>query len=352
MIGQYLLYITGGFMILASLMPYVRSDYWVFRIFEYPRLQKWGITALVILAYILYMDLETPFQWGFLIALLVNLAHLSYQIYPFLPIAKVQMARAVASQPEQEISLLISNVLQDNKVKDRLISLIQARQPHIIVLSETDAQWAKAMEAIHADYPYRVAEPLDNTYGIMLFSKYELTDTEINYIVEEDVPSIFAKIRLPSGKLVQLYCLHPTPPVPQENPRSTERDKEILIVGKMAKKSKLPVIVAGDLNDVAWSYTTKLFQDISGLLDPRRGRGFYNTFNARHFFFRYPLDHVFSSAEFHLLEIERLPDINSDHFPMWVKMVYIPNVTQDQEIPQADKEEKELAEKKINTPTD
>ncbi|MPR35842.1 endonuclease/exonuclease/phosphatase family protein [Salmonirosea aquatica] len=352
MIVPILLYSLGGFIILATLIPFIRNDYWIFRVFEYPRLQKWVITLLILSAYALLTDFQAWYQWGFLTALLANLIYLSYQIYPFLPIAKRQMKQADLSDAGSKFSLMIANVLQDNEDKERLLSLIKTRKPDLIVLSETDSSWADAMTAIHDDYPFRKAKVQDDTYGIMLFSQLEIIESEIQYLVEDHIPSIFAVAKLPSGEPFQIICIHPTPPVPGENVRSTERDKEILLVGKLAKKSSLPVIVTGDLNDVAWSYTNALFQSTSGLLDPRRGRGFYNTFHAHHRFFRYPLDHIFCSTHFQLAEIERLPDIGSDHFPMWVELVYVPNQTYEQEEPETDDQDEELAEEKISKPTD
>lgn len=108
-----------------------------------------------------------------------------------------------------------------------------------------------------------------------------------------------------------------------------------------------PVVVMGDLNDVAWSYTTELFGKVSGLLDPRRGRGFFNSFNAKYFFLRFPLDHIFCSQDFALGGITRLSSCGSDHFPMCVELQYSPAAVAVNEKPQADTEDMRLAQEKI-----
>ncbi|TDB62295.1 endonuclease/exonuclease/phosphatase family protein [Arundinibacter roseus] len=352
MIASYLLYFTSCFLVLATLLPLVKNDHWIFRIFEYPFLQKWVLSIAVLLWSVFDSTYQGIFEWIVPLTMGVNLLYLSYKIYPFLPLAKHQLVSAKKVDPDKTFSLMIANVYQPNQEFDRLLTLIRSKKPNLLVLSETDQSWADALQSIHEEYPYRVLHPLDNTYGILLYSQFELDEADVHFLVEDDVPSIFTRVRLPSGQFFQLYAIHPTPPAPQENPRSTERDKEILMIGKLAKKNTLPVVVAGDLNDVAWSYTTQLFQNISGLLDPRRGRGFYNTFHARYPFFRYPLDHVFCSEHFQLVEIEKLPDIGSDHFPMWIRLLCEYTPKNGEEAPEADQEDKELAEEKLAKPTE
>ncbi len=346
-----LLYFLSLFILIVTFIPFIRSDYWAFRVFDYPRLQKWFINLAVLLAFSFIVNFEHWYDWALLGGLIANFLYLSYLIYPFLPIAPTEVKLATPQSSGSRFSLMISNVLEDNPHKDRLLTLIRERMPDLLVLSETGHVWAGAMHAIDAEYPYRAAKVLDNTYGIMLFSRLEILESEIRFLVEDDVPSIFAKIRLADGGTFQLICIHPTPPVPGENTRSTERDKEILMVGKIAKESALPVIVTGDLNDVAWSYTNDLFQRTSGLLDPRKGRGFFNTFHAEHRFMRYPLDHIFCSPHFQLVHLERLPYIGSDHFPMWVELAYEPTEASQQRQPAADQETEAEAQKKMAKPT-
>jgi hypothetical protein len=80
----------------------------------------------------------------------------------------------------------------------------------------------------------------------------------------------------------------PRPPVPPTP--SYGRDAELVLIGREIDGASRPAVVAGDLNDVAWSSTTTLFQKISGTLDPRVGRGLYNSFHAKSPLLRFPLD--------------------------------------------------------------
>jgi hypothetical protein len=99
------------------------------------------------------------------------------------------------------------------------------------------------------------------------------------------------------------------------------------------------VIVAGDLNDVAWSHTSRLFRRLSRLVDPRVGRGFYNSYHAQCVWMRWPLDHVFYSPDFLLRGLRRLPAFGSDHFPLLIELAYHPRAATVQEVDEPERDD-------------
>lgn len=338
------LYIFSFLLSLVVLLPLIKKDFWIFRVFDYPRLQKFVIIAIVLSLWAVYFNSTLLIiDWCIMFFLAITLLHLAYVILPFTFLSKTMIARAALSN-KKPLSILVSNVYQYNSSYSKLLSLIDKRNPDIIFLVETDDKWLNAVKSLRKTHPHTIEIPKDNTYGLLFFSKLPIVKQEINYLIDDEIPSIIADIAY-DDQTVRLYGLHPTPPVPQENKFSTDRDAEILMVGKMAKAYNKPCLVMGDMNDVAWSYTTELFLKTSELLDPRRGRGMYSTFNAKKILLRWPLDHYFLSSHFRLVKMKVEKPIDSDHFPISISVI-IANEDESEKMT-ADNADKELANEKI-----
>ena len=337
-------------LIVAVLLPFVRNDYWVFRILEYPRYQKFILCCLVLTGFIFLNEFTDTFTLVTFIIISLCVIYLTYKISPYTPLAKFEMKSIKALDKKNQIKLFSANVYQENTKYQKMITQIRECDPDIIMLMEPDTSWEYEMDILIKDYPHYLKVPLSNTYGILFYSRLQIAEGAIKYLVDKEVPSIEATIKLPSGQLVKIWGLHPKPPVPGEDNRSTAKDKEIMKIAFKAKDEPLPVIVMGDLNDVAWSYVTKLFRKTSGLLDPRRGRGFYSTYSANNWFMRFPLDYVFCSAHFGLIRMKKLPHNGSDHFAMFSHFEFQPRLQHIQQKPTADAEEIGEAKKKADQP--
>lgn len=342
-------YTLAIILIISSFIPLIKNDYWTFRVFEFPRVQKLILTIISTLIVIGYCSAGT-FKFIVVFFLTGTIIYLFRQILPFTPLGKKQILKTDIVNSENDLKLMISNVFEDNTNYEGCLNEIKKANPDVVLLLETNSVWDRETSVLEMSFPYYVKVPQENTYGMILYSKFPLHNASVRFLVEDDIPSIHTEVELPSGQRIQVYCLHPTPPVPNENPRSTERDKELLMVAKLSKKQVLPVIVCGDMNDVAWSYTTELFLKISGLLDPRRGRGMINTFHAHYPLMRFPLDHVFCSTDFKLLKLKRLNNFQSDHFPIFIQLQFEKKAATEQEDKKmvADADEKQEAEEKIN----
>ncbi|MDF1606697.1 endonuclease/exonuclease/phosphatase family protein [Hoeflea sp. YIM 152468] len=304
--------------LVASLVPLLPFGHGLVRSFDFGRLQVIGVSASVIIVAVLFGSLTPPLIAAVIMAGVASAIQLVY-VVRFTPLWPVQTASfAGDSDAVPMISVLACNVKQGNRDYQRVIDLVRDTEPDIAVFMETDQAWADALRPCLSGYRERIEQPQQDSYGMILASRFPLAAHEVQFLLNEEVPSIFCLVELPGGRRVRLIALHPEPPLPNRD--TLGRDAEILIVAKKARGENLPVIVTGDLNDVAWSRTTRRFLRISGLLDPRQGRGMFNSFDARYWFLRWPLDHIFHSHHFELVSLARQRFVGSDHFPMFYRL--------------------------------
>ena len=328
LLGAALLFIVG------TILPLLNHDHWTVRLFDFPRLQL-AVGGGLTLGGLAYVGPSSVVDYAAILGLAAGLVYQIDHILPYTPLALLQVQPAETTARGERVSLLICNVEVENRDADPILELIEKNAPDLVLAVETDEWWTECFGVLEETYPHVVKQPQDDAYGMLLCSKYPLRDAEVRFLVEDHVPSIHAQVELPS-ETVFVHCMHPRPPHPTHDPDTTERDAELLHLAREIQGRDAPTIVAGDLNDVSWSYTTRLFQRISGLLDPRIGRGIYSTFHARYPLFRYPLDHAFHSTHFKLADLQILPYVGSDHFPVYVELQYEPEAPADHAEPTAD----------------
>nr|WP_136251315.1 endonuclease/exonuclease/phosphatase family protein [Ningiella ruwaisensis] len=317
--GAVAIAVTMSFVcLIVTVLSILPFDHWLFRAWEFPRLQ---ISIICIVNILVLMSLNASyFEAVSTLCVVLNALVLLFQghwILPYTPFYKSEIRRS--KSPKVQLSVLTSNVLMHNRQAFKLIELVNKHQPDILITLESDIWWQQQLDDGLDDYPHRVPVPLDNLYGMHLYSKHPLSNVDVLYRIKNDIPSITCNIEI-DEQSIRAFFVHPEPPSPTEAETAKPRDKELLLYAKEAALSKQPLIVTGDLNDVAWSPTTQAFREKSGLLDPRIGRGFFNTFHAQHIWARWPLDHIFVSEHFSLVEMKRLPSIGSDHFPLFTKL--------------------------------
>lgn len=326
MLAVWIIATITALLSITTLLPRSDKTVWWVRVWDFPRLQQSAIAALLLLASAYFLPIDAYSTWLLVAIQLACGAWHLWWIFPYTPLASRTVQRYRRPRHEQQVDehirILTVNVLEPNRNAIELIQTINQQRPDIIIAVETDSWWEQQLTDIEDDLPHVLRQPQNNLYGMMVYSKWPLANVEVTELVQQGIPSMHFDLQLPT-RTVRMHCVHPAPPSPTENDKSKQRDTELLMVAKMAAQESGPVIVTGDLNDVAWSKSTRAFLRTSQLLDPRIGRGIYNTFHANVPLMRWPLDHVFHSEHFLLVELRRLPAFGSDHFPLLAELALL-----------------------------
>ncbi len=232
---------------------------------EFPRLQIAAIISLLIAGHIFestyYAQIDS-LAVIIVAGLTVSLIYQVIWIIPYTPLYKREVRHVEVESASQKLSVLSSNVYMPNDDFRKLIEHVRNKQPDFLVTLESNEKWQKGISEIESEYPYRKFCPLENLYGMHLYSKLPFEEISLRFLIEEDVPSMKVKINH-HGQDVTLY------------------------------------------------------------FDPREGRGFFNTFHAKYPLVKWPLDHVFHSEHFALVNIEKLESIGSDHYPLYTELALI-----------------------------
>ncbi|WP_034259397.1 endonuclease/exonuclease/phosphatase family protein [Aequorivita capsosiphonis] len=312
-----ILHILIIFFVVSPFFPATGLPHWFFRTADFVRLQLLFI-QFVLLGLFFYLENDyTIFSW---ILLSTLVASILYQVFKVFPYSSLFPRRRSHDASDGHVSILAGNVLQTNSNYQDFIKEIKRFDPDLVLAMETNKDWENGLAQIENKYPFTVKATLENFYGMQLYSKKKLENIEVRYQIEDDKPSIFFDFPTEGNPPIFFCCLHPAPPSPTENETSKEADAELMLTGKNIRNEDKPTVVCGDMNDVVWSRTTRLFKKMTGMIDPRVGRGFFSTFHADYFFLRFPLDHLFHTRDLYVGKMIRSKNFGSDHFAMYYEI--------------------------------
>lgn len=320
----YFTIFIGTVLIVLSLLSLLHDlPWWYSKVLDFPRVQYW-ILALIFL--ILFIGLNKKWKYPavfFVLGLLTSFYIHSVRILPYWFGEETVPDASNNYEKDKAVGIMLANILIKNEEYDRFLKAVQKQQPDMLLVMEVNQEWVNHIMNLKDEYPYVISRPNDEAYGMILFSKLPLSNIEVKYLSHDFVPSFHADVELNSGKKFRFHGVHPVAPVPSSKYPDNQGEKEVALikVGNMVAEGKKPSIVAGDFNDVSWSHTSRMFGHDGKLRNVRIGRGLFNSFDATSKVMRWPLDHYFVTKEFQLVELKRLSEIGSDHFPMYAKFV-------------------------------
>lgn len=218
-----------------------------------------------------------------------------------------------------QIKLMSFNVFAVNPTMDAAIDCIKEHDPDVVLVIEYANTWKKHVDTLLEFYPYRVDELRWHGFGIVLLSKFELSETQVVQTVNAatDAPLIISTIKV-GDQEVRLFAAHLL--APMDPMRMDFRNQQLVeIADLIGDSSKQPTILVGDFNCVPWSSHMQRLLQQTELRDTRRGIGYHASWPTDRFFMRIPIDHAFVSDHIHVKSRKLLGQTGSDHFPVLVE---------------------------------
>ncbi|TRD10648.1 hypothetical protein FGU71_01370 [Erythrobacter insulae] len=302
------LFCTAIAAITATIISLVQTDWWVIRALDLVREPAlYVFAALALTSAIFGQSLRVWSAGLFAIAACIN----AWCIWPYSRFAAPDLELVGTAGDERCFSALSANVKMENREFAGVIDQLDAYDPDLIFLTETNQAWIDALKPVLSRYPNVSTHPQDDTFGKVFASRLATIDTDFIEQPGEDTPTFYALLKASDTGTVRFTGLHPKAPLPGQN--TQERDQSIQRAADKAGTAVTGAIVMGDFNDVPWSRTTSDFRERGEWKDPRIGRGTYPTFPSFLLPIGWPLDQVMVKGDVQVRMLKVLAGSGSDH---------------------------------------
>jgi endonuclease/exonuclease/phosphatase (EEP) superfamily protein YafD len=270
------------------------------------------------------LDLLAHFRWQYLLASVVAVAWALLQkqrllaalAVPTLLLNGVLVGR-LALHPEVSadevagdfsLHVVSLNVLMSNPGQQAALDYLMACDADVISLLEVDQRWVDAMEPLQKKYPYHIAHPRPDNFGVEMFSRIPWEQAAV---LQLGKPSIEVKLTHQGRRLV-IIGTHPMSPGGAG--RSLKRDRQLQQLAAHVEQLREPVLLIGDLNATPWSAGMRIIT--SGRLGFRSlAAPWEPTWRAR-WPVAVPIDHALVTAPLVITRRSVGPEVGSDHRPI------------------------------------
>ncbi|MCF6284450.1 MAG: endonuclease/exonuclease/phosphatase family protein [Candidatus Hydrogenedentes bacterium] len=222
-------------------------------------------------------------------------------------------AESVETTDGAHCRVLLANVLTSNTDTQALLDLIAELDPDVICVQEVNEAWAKALEALHADYPSHHVVPRGDNFGIALYSRVSPSPPETLFQETLHIPALAVPLEI-NGIKARLLTLHALPPLRSE--LAAQRSRQLDAARAWYEAQEEPALIVGDLNMTMYSPVYRSWLSGIDIKNARAGHGPLGSWPEWIPFLRLPLDQCLVSTEIDVVDCRLGPSIGSDHLPL------------------------------------
>ncbi|UEM19801.1 hypothetical protein JL100_022345 [Skermanella mucosa] len=104
-----MLILAGVLLLLATALPFIRSNEWWVRIWDFPRAQILVLLLLVGAGMLAVFPIRKPFTALVLTALGIAAVYQAWRIYPYTPLHEVEAIQVRSCDDASRLSILVAN---------------------------------------------------------------------------------------------------------------------------------------------------------------------------------------------------------------------------------------------------